>query len=84
MMPFDPCFGYIDPGTMSNVFSSLTPILAALAAVVGFLLWPFRFVLYRARERYRTFSRTSQFAVWAVLSLVLLVSSAGVFALVTH
>ena len=34
--------GYIDPGSGMQFFSFLGPILAALLAVVGFLIWPFR------------------------------------------
>ncbi|MFQ6672459.1 MAG: alkaline phosphatase family protein, partial [Candidatus Tectimicrobiota bacterium] len=44
-------WAYIDPGTASVVFSALAPILAGLAAVLGFLLWPFRKLMGSLRSQ---------------------------------
>ena len=41
-----PAFAYIDPGTTNAVFTSLTPILAAIGSVIVVALYPFR-LLYR-------------------------------------
>lgn len=35
-------FAYIDPGTTSIIFSSLTYLLMILSVFLGVLIWPFR------------------------------------------
>ena len=38
---------YIDPGTTQSIFTFLAPVLALLGAFVGYMLWPFRYAIFR-------------------------------------
>lgn len=40
-------WAYIDPGTTHSLFTFLAPILALLGVFLGYLVWPFRYVVLR-------------------------------------
>ena len=40
-----PAFAYLDPNTTSSLFSVLAPVIALFGVFIGYLLWPFRYVL---------------------------------------
>lgn len=41
-------WAYIDPGTTQSLFAILAPVIALFGAFIGYVLWPFRYVLFRA------------------------------------
>ena len=38
-------FAYLDPNTTSSLFSVLAPVIALFGVFLGYLVWPFRYVL---------------------------------------
>lgn len=42
-----PALAYIDPGTTQSLFAILAPVIALFGAFLGYVLWPFRYVLFR-------------------------------------
>ena len=38
-------YAYFDPGTTSSLFAVLAPVIALFGVFLGYLLWPFRFVI---------------------------------------
>jgi hypothetical protein len=38
-------YAYLDPGTTSSLFAVLAPVIALFGVFLGYLLWPFRFVI---------------------------------------
>ncbi len=42
-----PAHAYIDPNTFHSIFGSLWPLLAALIAALGIMIWPLRWALAR-------------------------------------
>ncbi len=40
-----PAFAYLDPNTTSSLFSVLAPVIALFGVFLGYLVWPFRYVL---------------------------------------
>ncbi len=40
-----PAFAYLDPNTTSSLFSVLAPVIALFGVFLGYLVWPFRYIL---------------------------------------
>ncbi|NQT88616.1 hypothetical protein HQ560_17755 [bacterium] len=40
-----PAFAYLDPNTTSSLFAVLAPVIALFGVFLGYLVWPFRYVL---------------------------------------
>jgi len=38
---------YIDPGTTQSLFAVLAPVIALFGVLLGYVLWPFRYVILR-------------------------------------
>lgn len=51
---------YIDPGTTQSIFTILAPILALFGVFLGYVLWPFRYVLLRIFHRKKSTEETPQ------------------------
>ncbi len=51
---------YVDPGTTQSIFAVLAPILALLGVFLGYLLWPFRYILYRIFGRKKKTEETAE------------------------
>ncbi|MFW6124876.1 MAG: hypothetical protein ACOC46_01900 [Pirellulales bacterium] len=68
---------YLDPGTMQNAFGVLAPLLAGLAAAVGFLVHPLRSLIARGRARYGDLSRPVRVSAWLVLAGLVLLAALG-------
>jgi len=73
---------YIDPNTTQHIFGIFGYVLAALVAVAGVLIWPFRYFLRMAWKRYCTLSWAIRIAAIATLLVLFIGIGWGVYALI--
>ena len=49
-----PALAYIDPGTTQSLFAILAPVIALFGAFLGYVLWPFRYMVLRIFRKHKT------------------------------
>ncbi len=55
-----PALAYIDPGTTQSLFAILAPVIALFGAFLGYVLWPFRYMVLRIFRKQKPSEEPSQ------------------------